>query len=141
MKSIDKKFIVVGTIIFIALILFILYMPFLFMGPESPLFVIQNHDTTNHSVAIEILNSDNNSLMKETYKLETNSDVFQKRPFLLSLPLSKDEFTFNIAVDDTNMGSYLVEIPHPHTMVDIQLYFEDYTGNITPVSVEVVAVE
>lgn len=128
------------VILFVVLIAFILYLPFIFMGPASPLFTIHNYDASNHTVVVEILDSGNQSLMKETYEIGTESDISQKRPFLLSLPLSKGDFTFDVIVDEKNVGLYHVEIPHPHTMVNIRLYYEDYTGNMTPISVEVVAV-
>ncbi len=125
---------------FILLITFILFMPFIFSGPASPFFVVHNHDVNNHTVVIDVLDSRNMSIITETYELGPKSDISRKRPLRLSLPLSKGEFMFNVTVDNKTIGTYHVEIPHPHTMVNIRLYYEDYTGNVTPISVEVAAV-
>lgn len=116
-------------------------MPFIFSGPASPFFVVQNHDVNNHTVSIDVLDSRNTSTISDTYELGPKSDIFRKRPLGLRLPLSKGEFVFNVNVDNKTMGTYNVEVPHPHTMVSIGLYYEDHTGNVTPITVEVVAVE
>ncbi|WP_052286213.1 hypothetical protein [Methanococcoides burtonii] len=119
----------------------ILFMPFIVSGPASHFFVVQNHDVNDHSVVIDVLGSRNISIITETYELGPKSNIFRKRPLGLKLPLSKGEFVFNVNVDNKTMRTYNVEVPHPHTMVSIGLYYEDYTGNVTPITVEVVAVE
>lgn len=50
------------------------------------------------------------------------------------------EFTLNINVDNKTMKTHHIELPHPRTQVNIRLYYEDYTGNVTPISVEVAPV-
>ncbi len=115
-------------------------MPFIFSGPVSPFFVVHNHDINDHTVVIDVFDSRNVSIITETYKLEPKSDISRKRPLGLRLPLSKGEFKINVTVDNETMETHHVELPHPHTMVDIRLYYEDYMGNVTPISVEVAAV-
>ncbi|NPE27449.1 hypothetical protein HNV12_05595 [Methanococcoides sp. SA1] len=123
---------------FILLTAAILFMPFIFSGPASPFFVIHNHDANDHSVVIDVLDSRNISTITETYELGPKNDISRKRPLGLRLPLSKGEFTFNVTVDNKTMGTYSAELPH--TMVNIKLYYENYTGNVNPISVEVAAV-
>ena len=125
---------------FILLILLILLIPFIFTGPASSFFVVHNHDVSDHAVVIDVFDTHNRSIITETYELGPESDISQKRPFRLSLPFSKGEFNFKVTVDDKIIGIYHVEIPDPYTMVNIRLYYEDYTGNMTPVSLEVVEI-
>ncbi|MEL4304897.1 hypothetical protein [Methanococcoides sp. LMO-2] len=122
------------------LILFILLIPFIFTGPASSFFVVHNHDVNDHTVVIDVFDSHNRSIVTETYELGPKSDISQKRPLRLSLPFSKGEFNFKVTVDDKIIGIYPVKIPDPYTMVNIRLYYEDYTGNMTPVSLEVVEI-
>lgn len=110
------------------------------MGPASPFFIVQNHDDNEHIVSIEVLNSGDKAIITETYVLEPKSDVSQKRSFWLRLPLSKGDFTFNVTMDNETTELYRVEVPHPHAMIDVGLYYQDYTGNMTPINVQVVAV-
>jgi hypothetical protein len=136
----DKIIIVTVFSTFILLTAAILFMPFIVTGPASPFFVIHNHDVNDHSVVIDVLDSRNISIITETYELGPKSDISRKRPLGLRLPLSKGDFMFNVTVDNKPMGTYSAELPHPHTIFNIRIYYEDYTGNVTPISVEVAAV-
>ena len=127
-------------ITFILLTAAILIMPFIFSGPASPFFVVHNHDVNDHTVVIDVLDSRNISIITESYELGPKSDISRKRPLRLRLPLSKGEFTFKVTVDNKTMGTYSAELPNPHTMLNIRLYYEDYTGNVNPISMEVAAV-
>ncbi|MEL4306031.1 hypothetical protein [Methanococcoides sp. LMO-2] len=118
-----------------------LLIPHIVAGPPAPFFVVENHDVYDHNVVIDVSDSHNTSIMSETYKLESNSEIVRKRPLGLRLPLSKGEFAFNVTVDNKTMGTYNVEIPHRYTMVEIKLYYEDYTGNMTLITVEAVGVD
>ena len=140
MKKNDRR-IVAGVFgAFILLILLILLTPFIFAVPASSFFVVHNHDISDHTVVIDVFDPHNRSIITETYELGPESDISQKRPFRLSLPFSKGEFNFKVTVDGKDMGIYPVEIPDPYTMVNIRLYYEDYTGNMTPLSLEVVEI-
>jgi hypothetical protein len=138
MKTTDKIILVTVFGTFILLITSLLFMPFIFSGP-APLFVVHNHDMNDHTVVIDVLDLRNVSIIKEKYELEPKSDISRKRPLGLRLPFSK-EFTLNINVDNKTMETHHIKLPHPNTQVNIRLYYEDYTGNVTPISVEVVPI-
>jgi hypothetical protein len=73
--------------------------------------------------------------MEETYTLEYMEYAREERPFLSTLPLSSNKFTFNVTLDGENMGLYPIEVELQNTMGVVALYDEDETGNVTPVSV------
>ncbi|NPE29151.1 hypothetical protein HNV12_14550 [Methanococcoides sp. SA1] len=115
-------------------------MPSMFYGYPPSFFVVHNHDANDHIVVIEVLDSRNVSIITETYVMESKTDISRKRPWKLRIPLSKGEFMIKIKVDNKIMETHHVELPHPYTVVDIRLYYEDYMGNVTPISVYVAPV-
>ena len=49
---------------------------FLLGGPALPnFFELTNHDVRTHEISVEILDSDNESVFKESYKLHPNESV------------------------------------------------------------------
>jgi len=74
---------------------------FLIGGPAlDNLFELKNHDAGTHKVTVEILDSDNKSVFKETYKLRPDESISGTKPFSLKNSLESKEYTFKIVLDN-----------------------------------------
>ena len=68
-----RKKLIIGIIILIAAILIIkeaiAYWPFFALGPPLGVFDISNRDSINHSVNVQVFDSNNKFLLNKTYEL------------------------------------------------------------------------
>ncbi|MFZ3382980.1 MAG: hypothetical protein WA144_03545 [Candidatus Methanoperedens sp.] len=68
-----RKKLIIGFIILIAAVLIIkeifAYNPYFMMGIPVGVFGINNMDSTNHSVNVQVIDSKNNLLLNKTYEL------------------------------------------------------------------------
>ncbi len=68
-----RKKLIIGIIVLIAVFLIvkeiIAYWPYFMMGAPLGVFGINNRDSTNHSVNIQVFDSNNNLLLNKTYEL------------------------------------------------------------------------
>lgn len=70
MKTRNKILIGTGIAALVAVIGFYIYTPLLIFGPIEPLhFSIHNNDVDRHNIAVEVFDSGNKSIFKETYEL------------------------------------------------------------------------
>jgi len=106
-------------------------------GEILPLFTVHNQDTTGHEVIVEVFNSNNESIIKETYMLDQKNDISRSRPLGLKLPWSGGEYTFKVTMDSKITETSKMEIPDVYTMVNIRLYKKDYvSGEIALIFIE-----
>ncbi len=87
------------------------------MGAPTPLFSIYNGDPESHEVIVEVLDSHDESVFKETYELAPEAHVSQPKPVWLILqwlmPWSKGKYIywsegaykFNVILDGETEGS------------------------------------
>ncbi|PAV13584.1 hypothetical protein ASJ81_17260 [Methanosarcina spelaei] len=74
---------------------------FLLGGPALPnFFEIRNNDAGIHEVTVEILNSRNSSMFKESYKLYPDESVSEAKPFSLLYSIGTKNYTFKITLDN-----------------------------------------
>lgn len=136
-----KNLVISGIIILLAALFLYISLPFIFMGPAAPFFVIHNHDVKSHEVIVEVFDQNNKSIIYETYRLEPEDDFSQARPFSLQFQREKREYTFKVTMDKQITSVVKMEIPHSHTLVNIRLYNKDYeSGEIVPISMKTAAV-
>ncbi len=136
-----KKLVISGIIILIAALFLYISLPFIFMGPAAPFFVIHNHDVKSHEVIVEVFDQDNKSIINETYHLEPEDDFSQARPLSLQFQREKREYMFKVTMDKQVASVVKMEIPHSHTLVNIRLYSKDYeSGEIVPISMKTAAI-
>lgn len=136
-----KKLVISGIIILIAALFLYIFLPFIFMGPAAPFFVIHNHDAKSHEVVVEVFDQDNKSIINETYHLEPEDDFSQARPLSLQFQREKREYMFKVTMDKQVASVVKMEIPHSHTLVNIRLYSKDYeSGEIVPISMKTAAI-
>ncbi|MBN2487859.1 MAG: hypothetical protein JXA98_02390 [Methanosarcinaceae archaeon] len=135
----NKIIVAAGVFVFI-LISCYAAIPLIFMGPPVPLFTVHNHDTTGHEVVVEVFDSNNESIIKETYVLDPKDDISRSRPVGLKLPWSGGGYTFKVTMDGKVTETSRMEIPDVYTMVNIRLYSKDYVSGET-VLIYMVSVE
>lgn len=96
-KSYHKILIFSGTLVLILLSYFVVF-PFLLVGPPTSLFYIENNDLQNHEVTVEVFDSHNESVFKESYELAPGGRIAQPKSLWLlirwSMPLSKGKYTY-----------------------------------------------
>lgn len=75
-----RKKLIVGIIIWIAAVLIIkevvAYYPYFMVGAPLGVFGISNMDSTDHSVNVQIFDSDNKLLLNETYDLVSSQTLY-----------------------------------------------------------------
>ncbi|HII01870.1 TPA: hypothetical protein HA351_09580 [Methanosarcinaceae archaeon] len=136
-----KKLVILGIILLITILVLYISLPFIFMGPAAPFFVIHNHDVKSHEVVVEVFDQHNKSIIYETYSLEPEGDFSQARPLSLQFQREKRMYTFKVTMDKQITSAVRMEIPHSHSLVDIRLYSKDYeSGEIVPISMEIAEV-
>ena len=100
-----------------------------------PLYYIENEDVNNHEVVVEIFDSHNKSILKETHKLSPKESVEYPKPFLPKLTWPEEEYIFKITLDSEVTETYETEI-YPWLMVAIHLYHKDpASGEVTLIDI------
>ena len=104
-------------------------------------FIIYNWDSNNsHEVAIEIINSDNESIFKELYIIDQNEIINYLKTAMITKPDSR-LYTFKVVLDNETTDMIETGID-PWTTLTIFLYHKspDYgtSGEIIPLEIFVV---
>lgn len=103
MEEVNKKLRYIGITLLILAGLFII-LPYLFMGPPTSFFSVENGEETNHTVFIEIVDSDNKPIFKESYKLSPHEKVTESKSlwllFKMSFPLNKNNYTVKATLEN-----------------------------------------
>lgn len=74
---------------------------FILGGPALPnFFELNNHDAGTHEVSVEILNSHNESIFKESYRLHPEESVSRTKPFNLKNSFEQKKYTFKVVLDN-----------------------------------------
>lgn len=97
----SKKILLILLIIPIVAILGYYALIFFLGGSALPsFFEIRNNDAETHEVTVEIFDSQNNSIFKESYNLSPNEAVSEKKPFGLLYSIEMKEYAFKITLDN-----------------------------------------
>ncbi len=130
------------------LLLFLLFIPlaaivgyylltFLLVGPaEDNFFELRNHDVGTHEVSVEILNSHNESIFKESYKLRPDESVSKTKPFNLKNSFEQKKYTFKVVLDNGVAEEKTSISLHRWSTAIINIYW----NNETPIMIGVVTV-
>lgn len=133
-----KKKILIGTgvAIIVVVISFYVILPYLFVGPATPLFSIYNYDqNASHQVFVKIFNPDNEPIFKEMYDLAPGESIDCPKPVYLKILWPKGEYRFEITLDNEINKTYKTRI-YPYLTVIIDLY-HDQRAEDDPFSKEV----
>ena len=96
MKTRNKILIGIVIAILVAMIGFYIYFPILTAGPIGALqFDLHNNDTNEHNITVEVFDSKNKSIFKETYELDP-----KERASTPGITKRREEYMFKVTVDD-----------------------------------------
>jgi len=101
-----------------------------------PLFIIQNQDLNDHEAVVEVFDSHNRSILKETYLLYPKTSAAYPRPFRFKID-RWSEYTFKVTLDDEITETYTTKT-HLLSVVSIIL---DYGGDVNSINMECVCIE
>jgi hypothetical protein len=115
--------------------------PLFLLGLHLPFFFIGNKDVNERDVAVEMFNSDNNSVFKEKYELAPEEQIWQPKPVWLLLKLSfplgdKETYTVKVTSDDNLTETRLIKFELWNT-VNVELYNHEAE---TPIAINVTTV-
>ncbi|WP_269850343.1 hypothetical protein [Methanosarcina horonobensis] len=68
--------------------------------PYLIFFEIRNNDTKAHEVTVEVLDSHNSSIFKESYRLHPNETIYEAKPSSLLHSVNMKEYTFRTTLDN-----------------------------------------
>ena len=75
-----------GVALIVVVISFYVILPYLFVGPATPLFAIYNYDqNASHQVFVKIFNFDNEPIFKELYELAPGENIDCPKPVYLQI--------------------------------------------------------
>lgn len=137
MRTINKILIGLGIIVLIISVAKYFYIIGFLLEPVEPLrFSIHNSDINKHIVTVEIFDSNNKSLFKETYEVN-----LKEEPILSpKITEKKGEYTFKVTLDDKIEKTYKAEIGVGGGRVSIWLYNENVSGSKDPIYITQVIV-
>jgi ABC-type cobalt transport system substrate-binding protein len=141
-KEMNKRIVIgAGVALIVVVIGLYVILPYLFVGPATPLFSIYNDDqNASHQVFVKIVNPDNDPIFKELYELAPGENVDCPKPVYLKILRPKGEYRFEITLDTEITTSYETTI-YPHLTVVIELYHRgDPTEGVQPVRIGAVVV-
>ena len=141
-EDLKKSYVLLVVVSIVTLIaICLISMPYIFIGPPLPLFSIYNNDINEHEVVIEIFDSNNESVFKQTYEMAPEAMISQSKPVWLLLQLSippgnEENYTFKVNLDNNVTNTHQIGL-QVWVMADIMLY-EDNTENPISIGVSVV---
>lgn len=127
-----KKILIVGAISLIILTGFIIFLfiilPFMILPPyPAELFYIRNWDDMNHTVVVEILDSDSNSIYLKSFDVKPDAYIKVDRGFdwcpksrFYWLSWDEGSYTFYVSLDNTYNTSHYIEL-YPRVSVHIRI--------------------
>jgi hypothetical protein len=124
MRSFRRKLILgISLLVLIFMLLFVV-VPYLIVGPPTPLFYVRNHDVGAHELRVEIYDLKNNSVLDKTYKLSAGEEVYHAKPFRFLVPgFEIVDYTFKFTLDNMSAETYQTNI-QPWNTVEVELYSE-----------------
>jgi hypothetical protein len=126
-----KKLYIFLAIVSVIAIIFIA-LPFLLAGYPVPFFFINNYDTIEHDVAVEIFNLNNESLFEQTYKLAPQAGAAEPKSTWMVLKMSipsqeQQEYIFVTTLDNNTTDIRKVKLGI-WSSVGIRLDWNDAEG-------------
>jgi hypothetical protein len=117
----------ISLLVMVLMSLFVV-VPYLLVGPPTPLFSVRNHDAGVHELRAEIFDSKNNSVLDETYELSAGEEIYHAKPFRFLVPgLEGKNYTFKFTLDNSLKETYSTNI-QPWNTVDVELYADSAEG-------------
>jgi len=126
MEEVNKKLRHLGIALLI-LVGFFIILPYLFMGPPTSFFSVENGDETNHTLLIKIVDSNSKPIFEENYKLSPHEKAKESKSLWLllkmSFPLSKNNYTIKATLENNISTEESVSL-NPWTSLHISVINE-----------------
>ena len=128
-KIIRRLGIIALVIVSILVFLFII-LPLVILPPyPAPLFRINNFDDMNHTVSVEIFDSNNNILYNKTFDVSADDSISIERGFdwcprnrFWFYSMEEGSYTFNVTLDNTyNVSHFTILQPTKSVWMDVFL--------------------
>lgn len=130
MRTINKVLIGIGIVALIVLVAKYYYIIGFLLEPIEPLrFSIHNSDINKHTVTVEIFDSNNNLLFKETYVVNPREPISSPE-----ITKKKGEYIFKVTLDSNIEKTYNAKIDIGRSEVSIRLY-DKVSGEIIPIEI------
>ena len=142
MENLKRKALIGASILVLLLSVFFVVRfitnPYYIVGPPTPLFYIRNMDEGAHELRVEVFDSENNSVLNETYALAPGEEISYLKPFK-SREMGGEmvNYTFKFTLDGRFTETYSTKVG-PWTSVDVELYADYAEGQ--PLSIVETAV-
>ena len=135
MKIRNKIVIGVAIAALVAMVCFYIYLPILFIGPIEPLqFHARNYDDVyEHNMTVEIFNSKNKSIFKETYELDPKEEISSP-----GITKRRGKYTIKVTVDDKITHTSKANVGYGQYRVRIRLYSRSPPGSEVIVPIVIV---
>ena len=109
---------IVALIIVSALVVLFIIFPLLILPPyPAELLRIHNFDNINHTVGVEIFDSDYNLLYNETFNVSADESITVEREFdwnsrgiFWFYAMEEGSYTFNVSLDNSYFKSHFTEL-------------------------------
>lgn len=123
---------IISLVIIWGCLSFFVIFPMILLPPYPTFLVgIYNFDDIDHTVTVEIFDSENNSIFYESFVAKPDISIRIDRGFdwcpknrLWWLSSDEGSYTFYVTLDDTYNISHFTEL-HPSISVDIDIYLRD----------------
>lgn len=103
MEEVNKKLRYLGIALLILAGFFII-LPYLFMGPPTSFFSVENGDETNHTLLIKIVDSNRKPIFEENYKLSPHEKTKESKSlwllFKMAFPLNKNNYMIKATLEN-----------------------------------------
>jgi len=142
MKNLKRKALIGASILVLLLsVLFVVRFitnPYYIVGLPTPLFYIRNMDEGAHELRVEVFDSENNSVLNETYELAPGEKISYPKPFRSrEMGVEMVDYTFKFTLDGRFTEKYSTKVDSWGT-VEVELYADYSEGQ--PLSIVETAV-
>lgn len=125
MRSFRRSLMLWISLLVLILVSLFIVVPYILVGPPTPLFYVRNHDVGVHELRVEVCDSKNNSILDKTYELSAGEEIYYAKPFRFLVPEFEGEgYTFEFTLDNSFKGTHSTNI-QPWNTVHVELY-SDY---------------
>jgi hypothetical protein len=130
----NKLLRVIGIIIIVIIegyLVFFAVFPFMLMGPPTSLYGAHNFDTQNHTLIISVIDSNNKTILFQSYNIQSDTSIEYNRGFgwyptitLTPFTWAEGKYTFIAVLDGNITASHTTNVQITQT-ISINIEFMD----------------
>lgn len=128
MKNLRNNVLIGSAVLVLLLTVLFIAIPYFLAGPPTPLYTVRNHDVETHELRVEVFDSENNSVLDETYELAPGQRISRSKSFRFRVPgFEIVDYRFKFTLDGQFEETYSTNI-QPWNTVEVELYSEYAEG-------------